>query len=141
MQTISRRDLLRSTAAIVVGFSLGKRAFAQNAARAVDPDQVDSFLAIHRDGSVTIYTSKVDVGTGMLIAIPQMAAEELGIPVERISVVQGDTDLTADTGGTGGSTGSRAEGSKSARPPPPCGPRWKNLVRTPISLSSWATAG
>jgi ABC-type glycerol-3-phosphate transport system substrate-binding protein len=113
MQTISRRDLLRSSAAIVVGFSLGnlgslgKRALAQDAAAAksVDPDQVDSFLAIHHDGSVTVYTSRVDVGTGMRIAIPQMAAEELGIPVERISVVEGDTDLTADTGGTGGSNG------------------------------------
>jgi nicotinate dehydrogenase subunit B len=108
MQTISRRDLLRSSAAIIVGFSLGKRALAQDAAvapKSVDPDQVDSFLAIHHDGSVTLYTSRVDVGTGMRIAIPQMAAEELGIPVERISVVEGDTDLTADTGGTGGSNG------------------------------------
>ena len=105
MQTISRRDLLRASAAIVVGFSLGKRAAAQGAGKSVDPDQLDSFLAIHRDGTVTVYTSLVDVGTGMLIAIPQMAAEELGIPVERISVVEGDTALTANTGGTGGSTG------------------------------------
>ena len=110
-QTLSRRDLLRSSAAIVVSFSLGnlgQRALAQDAAapaKSVDPDQVDSFLAIHHDGSVTVYTSRVDVGTGMRIAIPQMAAEELGIPVERISVVEGDTDLTADTGGTGGSNG------------------------------------
>ena len=34
-----------------------------------------------------------------------MAAEELGIPVERITLVEGDTALTPDHGGTGGSTG------------------------------------
>jgi CO/xanthine dehydrogenase Mo-binding subunit len=85
---------------------MGKRAPAQDAAaKPLDPDQVDSFLAIHHDGSVTIYVSRVDVGTGMRIAIPQMVAEELGIPVERISVVEGDTALTPDTGGTGGSSG------------------------------------
>ena len=67
--------------------------------------QVDSFLAFHADGSVTIYTSKVDVGTGLRIAMSQMAAEELGIPVERVSLVEGDTALVPDHGGTGGSTG------------------------------------
>src|SRR5262245_26266985 len=35
----------------------------------------------------------------------QMVAEELGVPMERISVVEGDTALTPDHGGTGGSTG------------------------------------
>ena len=35
----------------------------------------------------------------------QMVSEELGIPVERISVVEGDTAVTPDQGGTGGSTG------------------------------------
>ena len=71
----------------------------------LDPHEVDSFLAFHADGSVTIYTSKVDVGTGLRIAMSQMAAEELGVPVERISVVEGDTALVPDHGGTGGSSG------------------------------------
>jgi CO/xanthine dehydrogenase Mo-binding subunit len=101
---ITRRDLLRSSAVVAVGFSLAPRLRAQNN-KPLDPSLVDSFLAIHGDGSVTLYTSKVDVGTGMRIAIPQMAAEELGIPVERISLVEGDTLLVPDSGGTGGSTG------------------------------------
>ena len=112
---VSRRDFLRVGGAIVVGFSwsasLPKFVFAQGAlsgpevAKPLDPHQVDSFLAFHPDGSVTIFTSKVDVGTGLRIAMSQMAAEELGIPVERISVVEGDTALVPDHGGTGGSTG------------------------------------
>ncbi|HVW83055.1 MAG TPA: molybdopterin cofactor-binding domain-containing protein [Bryobacteraceae bacterium] len=105
MQALSRRDILKGSA-LVVSFSLARPSYPQaTAARSLDPSEIDSFLAIHRDGSVTLYTSKVDVGTGMRIAIPQMAAEELGIPVERITLVEGDTGLTADTGGTGGSTG------------------------------------
>jgi nicotinate dehydrogenase subunit B len=108
--SISRRDLLRTGGALVVSFSLGtalpKRAAAQQAAaKSVDLSQVDSFLAIHPDSSITIYTSKVDVGTGMRIAIRQMVAEELGLPVDRIAMVEGDTLTTPDQGGTGGSTG------------------------------------
>ena len=77
-------------------------------AKPLDPTEVDSFLAIHADGSVTIYTSKVDVGTGLATAFRQTAAEELGIPVERFTVVEGDTALTPDHGGTGGSSGHSA---------------------------------
>jgi nicotinate dehydrogenase subunit B len=109
--TISRRSFIFSGGAVVVGFamsaSLPKWALAQQAAagRTLDVNQVDSFLAFHADGSVTIYTSKVDVGTGLQTAMCQVAAEELGVPVERFSVVEGDTALTPNHGGTGGSTG------------------------------------
>jgi nicotinate dehydrogenase subunit B len=109
---ISRRDLLKGGAALVVSFALvPKRAAAQNA-KPLDPTEVDSFLAIHPDGSVTVYTGKVDVGTGLRIAVRQMAAEELGLPVERVALVEGDTGLTPDQGGTGGSTGLTRGGSE-----------------------------
>src|SRR5499433_2259488 len=108
---MKRRDFIRTSSIIVVNFAFGEAipqgasAQAGSAAKPVDPREVDSFLAVHADGSVTIYTSKVDVGTGLRLAMSQMVAEELGIPVERISVVEGDTALTPDQGGTGGSTG------------------------------------
>src|SRR5215469_9024202 len=108
---LSRRELLKATGALVVSFRL----HAQNAAdpaKPLDPSQVDSFLAVHADGSVTVYTGKVDVGTGLRIAVRQMAAEELGIPVERIQLVEGDTGLSPDQGGTGGSTGLTRGGSE-----------------------------
>src|SRR5262245_27641301 len=106
-----RRDFLRTSSVVVVGFAFGgatpRTAASQNAQtdKPLDSREVDSFLAIHSNGTVTIYTSKVDVGTGLSIAMTQMVAEELGIPVGRISVVEGDTALTPDQGGTGGSTG------------------------------------
>ncbi|SPF53034.1 Aerobic-type carbon monoxide dehydrogenase, large subunit CoxL/CutL-like protein [Candidatus Sulfopaludibacter sp. SbA4] len=105
MTSLTRRGLLKSGGALMVSFALGaalpKRTIAQSAAA---PD-VDSFLAIHADGSVTIYTSKVDIGTGLATAFRQTAAEELGIPVERFNVIEGDTATTPNHGGTGGSSG------------------------------------
>lgn len=108
---ISRRDLLKGSI-LAVGFAFGapRLAEAQQGAAAdlgksVDITQVDSFLSIHPDGSVTVYTGKVDLGTGLRMAIRQMAAEELSLPIERVSLVEGDTGLTPDQGSTGGSTG------------------------------------
>jgi nicotinate dehydrogenase subunit B len=112
--SISRRDLLKTGGALVVSFVFGTIPLpgaAQTApatgegGKPLDLGETDSFLAIHADGSVTVYTSKVDVGTGMRIAIAQMAAEELGVAAARISIVDGDTGLCPNQGGTGGSTG------------------------------------
>ena len=104
MTSLSRRGILKMAAGVVVvRFALGQP--NGDASKSLDSSEVDSFLAIHSDGSVTIYTSKVDVGTGLATAFRQTAAEELGIPVERFTVIEGDTALTPDHGGTGGSSG------------------------------------
>jgi CO/xanthine dehydrogenase Mo-binding subunit len=104
MTSLSRRGILKmATGALVVRFALGQS--SNDASKPLDPSEVDSFIGIHADGSVTIYTSKVDVGTGLATAFRQTAAEELGIPVERFTVIEGDTAITPDHGGTGGSSG------------------------------------
>ena len=112
---MNRRDWIKTAGGLVVGFTVGgvpalagqavPAAATGNDGRPLDPKEVDSFLSIHPDGSVTVYTSKVDVGTGMRIAMAQMAAEELGVDTARITVVDGDTARCPNTGGTGGSTG------------------------------------
>ena len=109
---MKRRDLLKSAGGLVVGFALhdiaplvALQTPTPDGTRSLDPKLVDSALAISRDGSVTVFTSKVDVGTGMRIAIAQMAAEELGVRIERVTVVDGDTSICPNAGGTGGSTG------------------------------------
>jgi nicotinate dehydrogenase subunit B len=113
---LSRRDLLQGAGALIVGLTLGgarvARAQAGAAGKPLDPKELDSFLAVHTDGSVTIYCGKVDVGTGLRIAVRQMAAEELGVNVNRIALVEGDTGLTPDQGSTGGSTGLTRGGSE-----------------------------
>jgi nicotinate dehydrogenase subunit B len=109
---LSRREFLQASAALLVGFTTSLDVSAQRLARAeaalgktLDVNDVDGFIAIGGDGSVTIYSGKVDLGQGLRIAIPQMAAEELGVRVERIALVEGDTALTPDQGATAGSTG------------------------------------
>ncbi len=110
----SRRDLLKIGGGLVVGFAFGGALVggeqqasprAGEATRSLDPKEVDSALEVHPDGSITVYTSKVDVGTGMRVAMAQMAAEELGVSAARVTVVDGDTARCPNHGGTGGSTG------------------------------------
>src|SRR6185295_20344785 len=72
--------------------------------------EVDAFLAIDARGRVTLYSGKVDLGTGVRTALAQMCAEELDVPFTRVSVVQGDTALTPDQGTTWGSLSIQAGG-------------------------------
>lgn len=106
---ISRRNLLKAGGALVVSFALPLPALAQRAdtysGKSIGVGEVDGFFAVNQDGSVTLFCGKVDLGTGLRIAIPQMAAEELGIAVKRITLIEGDTDLTPDQGPTAGSSG------------------------------------
>ncbi|MDE2473915.1 MAG: xanthine dehydrogenase family protein molybdopterin-binding subunit [Alphaproteobacteria bacterium] len=106
--TIARREFLKTGGALVVGFALiPYAALGQTAAagKSLAADQVDSFLVIGRDGGVTLYSGKVDIGTGTRAAYRQIVAEELDVPVQRIAMIEGDTALCPDQGGTGGSTG------------------------------------
>jgi nicotinate dehydrogenase subunit B len=108
---LTRRALLQGSGALVIGFSLGNRVSAQGGAPIPTPgagksialDQVDSFLALDAEGRATIYSGKVDLGTGVRTALAQMAAEELDLPLDRVTIVQGDTALTPDQGPTYGS--------------------------------------
>jgi len=114
--TLERRQFLLASGAFVVGFALApvdalaqQQQAAQPAGafplRGVAADNVDSFLVIARNGDVTLYSGKVDLGTGLRAAYGQIVAEELDVPYERVHIIDGDTALTPDQGGTGGSTG------------------------------------
>ena len=118
----SRRDFLKVGGAMVVTFALdpagalaaspaatsspvspGMPASAAMPAKTVALDKVDGFLAVDAKGMVTVYSGKVDLGTGVRTALTQIAAEELGVPLESVTVIQGDTMLTPDQGVTYGS--------------------------------------
>ncbi|MBV8911803.1 MAG: hypothetical protein JOZ05_02050, partial [Acetobacteraceae bacterium] len=68
----SRRALLGASGALVVGFSLRPLlAQAQQGAASPKPvviDEVDSYLALGADGRVTVFSGKVDLGTGIRTA-------------------------------------------------------------------------
>ncbi len=101
----SRRDMLKGGGALIVSFTLTPQAFAQGvpAAKPLALTEVDSYLVIDAKGAVTLYTGKVDLGTGVRTALAQIAAEELDVPFDRIEVVEGDTALTPEQGSTWGS--------------------------------------
>jgi CO/xanthine dehydrogenase Mo-binding subunit len=113
---MKRRNFLKAGGAVIVamgaGDSLLSRLAAQTAAKPLALTEVDSFLAVNADGSVTIYSGKIDCGTGHRIAVAQMVAEELGLPVDKIKMIDGDTALSPDQGSTGGSTGLTRGGSE-----------------------------
>jgi xanthine dehydrogenase molybdopterin-binding subunit B len=114
----TRRSLLKAGGSLVVGFSLGVRlplASAQPVAAHAKPvalDEVDSYLAIGPDGRVTVFSGKVDLGTGVRTALTQMAADELDLGMDRVTVVQGDTLLTPDQGPTYGSLSIQSGGAQ-----------------------------
>ncbi len=111
-ESLSRRSFLKGSAALIVGFNLAGSAFAYIRTekpgaivpgKTLDPDTVDAFLSIHPDGSVTVFTSKVELGTGNMTALAQMVAEEMDVPMESVTMVGGDTALTVDQGATNSS--------------------------------------
>ena len=106
---LSRRAVLKG-GALTVAFALTgvpTETFPQGlaGARVLDPKEVDAFLAVNADGTVTVFCGKVDLGQGLRVAIPQIAAEELGIGLNKINYVEGDTALTPNQGRTSGSNG------------------------------------
>ncbi len=53
-----------------------------------------TIVEINGDGTATVRTGAVDLGTGGATILAQMAAEELGLDLEDIMMVMGDTDAT-----------------------------------------------
>ena len=106
---MQRRDFLKTGSGLVVSFSLmgvapGAGAQGRMAAgKSMVRDQVDAWLAIGPDGRVTVYTGKVDLGTGIRTALAQLVAEELDVGFGQVDMVMGDTMLTIDQGQTAGS--------------------------------------
>ena len=109
MNTLDRRAFLASSGALVVGFAWAGTAAGASAptlapAKAVDKSRIESFVAIQGDGRATLYTGKVDLGNGSRTALAQLAADELDLPFDRITLVMGDTATTPDQWLTGAST-------------------------------------
>jgi CO/xanthine dehydrogenase Mo-binding subunit len=104
---MNRRDFLKSSGFLVVSFSISDFAFAQTPqpGRFDGPGtpQLDSWVAIDASGNVTAYTGKVELGHGLLTSQTQLVAEELCVPLSRVTLIQGDTAVSPDQGTTSGS--------------------------------------
>jgi len=66
-------------------------------------DWLDDWLVIEKDGTITAFSGKVELGTGVGTALAQIVAEELDVPLERVHMVMGDTARTPNEGYTAGS--------------------------------------
>lgn len=93
-------------------FSLNRRRFLEVAGTIIwlapidlDAAEGGSDARIHTaaDGTVTVYSGKVEMGQGARTEIAMAVAEELKVPLERVRVVLGDTELCPNDGITAGS--------------------------------------
>ena len=111
---LDRRQILAGSGALIVSFSLTD-AFAQDQAAPVaahppkwigslkDAPYLDSWVRIDADGKITVFTGKAELGQGFKTAFQQIAAEELDVPFNSLTVVTADTGRTANEGYTAGS--------------------------------------
>jgi CO/xanthine dehydrogenase Mo-binding subunit/aerobic-type carbon monoxide dehydrogenase small subunit (CoxS/CutS family) len=73
--------------------------------------ELDSWVRINLDGTITIFTGKVEIGQGIKTAVAQIAAEELDVSLDRIRVQMADTGRSPDEGLTAGSTSLEVTGA------------------------------
>lgn len=110
--TLSRREFVKDTGGLLIGFSLADSGIVPRLLAAASPEsfatpspsRLDAWLRIGTDGMVHVFTGKPEIGMGVETAYAQIVAEELDVAVERVDFVLGDTALTANQGGVGGST-------------------------------------
>jgi nicotinate dehydrogenase subunit B len=114
---ISRRAALAGAGALVFSFSSVSRILAQEsgaptpAAPHAPPlpgslkqtPFLDSWIRVGADGKITVLTGKAELGQGIKTALMQIAAEQLDVEFERLTLVTADTALTANEGYTAGS--------------------------------------
>ena len=103
----SRRSFLKGSGAVIVTFASAgvldevSGVLAQGFNGTGSP-QLDSWIAIGADGTVTAYTGKCEFGQGLYTAQMQLVAEELCVPFNRVRLIQCDTSITPDQGTTSG---------------------------------------
>ncbi len=104
---ISRRRFGQTLGALTVAFSLAPSTWAQQMAKlpgSLDKNRMlDAWLRIDPDGTVTVFTGKIELGQGILTAFEQIVADELDVAPQRLRMISGDTAQTPDEGFTSGS--------------------------------------
>ena len=111
--SMKRRDLLKAGGALVVNFGFPELSAAQSrmpVAGPPDPEQIDSWIAIHQDNTVTVYIGFAELGQGCSTALLQVAAEELDLSMAQINTTGLDTNITPNQGGTYSSSAMRRGG-------------------------------
>ena len=104
----SRRTFLKGLSGIVVLVRFAPRTLlAQGRGY---PTDVNAYLHVAEDGRVTVFSGKIEMGQGVMTSLAQMAAEDLGVSLDQIEMVMGDTDRCPWDMGTFGSLTTRMFG-------------------------------
>jgi nicotinate dehydrogenase subunit B len=108
---IDRRRFFQLTGGgIAVFITLGPSALLGQRRRIDYPEDPNAYLLIGRDGRVTVFSGKIEMGQGVMTSQAQMLAEELGVSIDSIDMVLGDTDRCPWDAGTFGSLTTRMFG-------------------------------
>ncbi len=112
MKPRSRRQFLKDMGilggGLIVYFAVGDMALSAKMPRkgflaAKIPTDFNAFLRIGADGRATLFTGKIEMGQGVVTALPQLLAEELDVACHHVDIVMGDTALCPWDAGTFGS--------------------------------------
>jgi CO/xanthine dehydrogenase Mo-binding subunit len=112
----SRRTLLKGGGAMIVGFSLAGllpgRAYADVTGQPFpNMAAIDTWIKIGADGTVTLFSGKVSMGTGSSTGLLQIVAEELDVPMAQMRLVSGVTGVTPNQFTSSASNGISAGGA------------------------------
>jgi len=118
---LSRREFVAGAGALVVSFALLPRLSAGQGAPVArapmlpgslkDTSMLDAWIRVDADGTITVFTGKVEFGQGVKTALIQLAAEELFVAPARIQLVTADTSRTPNEGYTAGSNSLKDSGT------------------------------
>jgi nicotinate dehydrogenase subunit B len=128
-QEFSRKSFLRGGGSLVIGLSLAGAgsARAANDPKAAaashtgalpgppDPTQVDSWLQVNPDNTVTLFHGWPEMGQGSPTAVRMIAAEELGLSMDQVGSAQVDTNVSLSAFAAGSSSTLTAMGATSMR--------------------------
>ena len=105
-----RRFFKLAGGGVVMMFAIGPSTLLAQESRRPYPEDFNAYLVIGRDGRVTVFSGKIEMGQGVLTSQAQMVAEELGVDLASIDMVLGDTDRCPWDMGTFGSMTTRMFG-------------------------------
>jgi len=105
---LDRRSFLKTSGAVGLLLTFPLPAFAQEPEKIPSevpeyPKDFNAYLRIGPDGRVGCFVGKIEMGQGNMTALAMLAAEELEVPLDRVDMLMGDTDLCPWDGGTWGS--------------------------------------
>ncbi len=79
-------------------------------ARAMGPETAGAFIKVNKDGTVEVLSGTIEMGNGSNTSIAQICAEALGVRVEDVRIINGDTAVNPYGWGTRGSRTTAIDG-------------------------------